>query len=59
MDLDHLAAMAASYDANASDREEVGEPDWRDEIRDDFVARLPKGACFFAAAIRSAGGEGD
>jgi len=44
MDLDHLAAMVASYDANAPDREEVGEPDWRDEIRDDFVARLPEGA---------------
>ena len=44
MDLDHLAAMAAAYDANASDREEVGEPGWRDEIRDDFVARLPEGA---------------
>ena len=44
MDFDHLAAMAASYDANASAREEAGEPDWRDDIRDDFVARLPEGA---------------
>jgi SAM-dependent methyltransferase len=43
MDLDHLSTMAASYDAHASDREEAGEPDWRDEIRSDFVARLPDG----------------
>ena len=38
-----LSTMAASYDAHASDREEAGEPDWRDEIRDDFAARLGDG----------------
>jgi len=31
-------------DVDSPDREEVGEPDWRDDIRDDFVARLPEGA---------------
>ncbi len=40
---DPLSTMAASYDAYASDREEAGEPDWRDDIRDDFVSRLPAG----------------
>ena len=35
--------MAASYDAYASEREQDGEPNWRDEIRADFVARLPDG----------------
>ena len=43
MDHDHLAAMAAAYDARASRREEAGEPDWRDDIRSDFVGRLPEG----------------
>jgi SAM-dependent methyltransferase len=32
--------LIAAYDAHAADREEVGEPDWRDDIRADFVARL-------------------
>ena len=39
-----LASMAQSYDAHATDREEAGEPDWRDEIRADFVSRLPEPA---------------
>jgi len=39
-----LEALATSYDACAVDREEVGEPDWRDDIRDDFAARLEGGA---------------
>jgi SAM-dependent methyltransferase len=41
---DHLARMAAAYDAQVEHREETGEPDWRDDIRDDFVSRLPDGA---------------
>ena len=40
MNRDLLSTMAASYDAHASDREQAGEPDWRDEIRNDFAAAL-------------------
>lgn len=32
--------MAEAYDVRATSREEAGEPEWRDDIRDDFVARL-------------------
>jgi SAM-dependent methyltransferase len=35
--------LARSYDAHAAEREEAGEPDWRDDIRSDFAARLPSG----------------
>ncbi len=41
---DRLADLVAAYDAYAPDREEMGEPDWRDDIRADFAARLPAGA---------------
>jgi SAM-dependent methyltransferase len=41
---DHLARMAAAYDNQVEHREETGEPAWRDDIRDDFVSRLPQGA---------------
>lgn len=37
-------SLAAAYDAHAPDREEKGEPEWRDEIRADFAARLASGA---------------
>ena len=36
-----LESLARSYDARAADRDEAGEPEWRDEIRTDFVSRLP------------------
>jgi SAM-dependent methyltransferase len=35
--------MAQAYDLRAEHREEIGEPDWRDDIRDDFVRRIPEG----------------
>lgn len=41
---DHLSAMAAAYDARVQDREAAGEPEWRDDIRRDFIDRLPAGA---------------
>lgn len=40
---DILTSLAASYDACAYQRETDGEPDWRDDIRADFVSRLPAG----------------
>jgi len=45
VDYDELAAATArAYDAQAADREQAGEPDWRNDIRADFVSRLPDGA---------------
>ena len=35
--------MAAAYDAHAHEREEAGEPDWRDDIRADFAGRVGPG----------------
>ena len=44
MDPDLMSTMAAIYDAYASEREEAGEPDWRDDIRSEFAVRLADGA---------------
>jgi SAM-dependent methyltransferase len=40
----HRADLVAAYDSKAADREEVGEPSWRDDIRADFASRLATGA---------------
>lgn len=44
--MDHeqrLIDLAAAYDARAHDRDERGEPEWRDAMRSDFASRLPAG----------------
>jgi SAM-dependent methyltransferase len=40
---DRLSTLRTAYDIHAQDRERAGEPNWRDEIRQDFVDRLPAG----------------
>lgn len=36
--------ITAAYDAHAADRDDKGEPEWREAIRDDVASRLAPGA---------------